>query len=404
MKCRISVTGMGILCAAGQGVSAVMDTLYSGARLAAPPKRISCELDVVYPVYEVQNLSAAAYSEGSGIIDNACSSEDSLSVRMLMQVVQEALVQAQLTPKDLVNKRVGVCIGTTTGASLNFADDYFAHKKHGWKSMSQVSSWLHSNPALAVSKYLGLSGPCQTVVNACSSGTDAIGLGMSWLENDVCDIVLAGGVDELSLVSYNGFIRLGVYDPEPCRPFDAGRKGLNLGEGAAMLVLEKRKDAEARGIALQAECAGYGTSADAYHLTAPAPEGDGVKRAIESALEQAEITCDDVDFINVHGTATPDNDRVESRVLTDMFPDTLVSATKGFTGHTLGAAGAIEAVFVIQALLDQKLPASVGFGESEDGFTMCPVSRDISIVARYGLSESLAFGGNNSVLIFSKEL
>lgn len=404
MNCRTSVTGMGILCAAGHGVQAVMGTLYDGVRRAAPPRRIRCELDVVYPVFEVQEILPALDLIDCSLFEGVKFSEYSLSVRMLMQVVQEALGQAQLTLQDLAGKRVGVCIGTTTGASLNFADDYFAHNNNEWTSTGQVASWLHSNPALAVSKFLGLSGPCQTVVNACSSGTDAVGLGMSWLANDVCDIVLAGGVDELSPVSYNGFIRLGVYDSEPCKPFDTERKGLNLGEGAAMLVLEKRDDAEARGVVLQAECVGYGTAADAYHLTAPSPEGDGVKRAIESALQQAEISREQVDFINVHGTATSDNDKVESRVLAELFPDAIISATKGFTGHTLGAAGAIEAVFVIQALLDQRLPSSVGFSESEEGFVVRPVSDATSIVAHYGLSESLAFGGNNSVLIFSKEV
>jgi 3-oxoacyl-[acyl-carrier-protein] synthase-1/3-oxoacyl-[acyl-carrier-protein] synthase II len=392
MQYEVSVTGLGCMCAAGDCMAVVMENVYAGRRSPAAPRRISCEHEIVYPVFEL-----AALPPASGAYESA-------SVRMLLAVTREALAQSGLDLELLRSKRVGICIGTTTGASLNFADDYFTYRDEAWSSDSgQVRTWLHSNPALAVSKHFGLSGPCQTIVNACSSGTDAIGTGMAWLRNDLCDIVLAGGVDELSAISYNGFIRLGIYDPSPCRPFDMDRKGLNLGEGAAMLILEKRGDVLSRNAAVLASCAGYGTSADAHHLTAPSPDGEGLIRAIRTAMTEASVLPDDISFVNAHGTGTPDNDAVESHVLSSVLPGTPISTTKGYTGHTLGAAGAIEAAFVVQALRDKRIPASAGFESQAPDWPAVPVSEPTTLPMKFGMSQSLAFGGNNSVIIFATE-
>jgi 3-oxoacyl-[acyl-carrier-protein] synthase-1/3-oxoacyl-[acyl-carrier-protein] synthase II len=255
-----------------------------------------------------------------------------------------------------------------------------------------------SNPAAVLARAFGLTGPCQTIVNACSSGTDAVGLGASWIEAGLCDLVLAGGADELGRITCNGFISMRISAPGPCRPFDRDREGLNLGEGAAVLVLEapellRRRRARARSFVL-----GYGSSCDAYHPTAPSPDGAGLDRAIQEAMAAAGIQASQVAFVNAHGTATPDNDRVEGRVLAATLPGVPFLSTKGFTGHTLGAAGAIEAAFTVACLEQGRIPACAGFKTPDPDLGAVPVTENTIIRGTVALSQSLAFGGNNAVL------
>jgi 3-oxoacyl-[acyl-carrier-protein] synthase II len=269
--------------------------------------------------------------------------------------------------------------------------------------MAPVVRFLNSNPSQVIARSLKVAGPCQTVVNACSSGTDAIGIGASWVRAGLCDIVIAGGADELCRVTYNGFISLMITDDNPCRPFDRRRRGLNLGEGAAVLVLESEKLARRRKHPPQAVLLGYGSAGDAYHLTAPHPQGRGLKRAIFSALEQSGLLAGYIAFINAHGTGTPDNDRVESNVLHELFPGVPFYSTKGCTGHTLGAAGAIEAAFTIASLNIGVVPPSAGFEERDPELPAHPIEKKTAVRGRVALSQSLAFGGTNAVLIFDKE-
>ena len=216
-------------------------------------------------------------------------------------------------------------------------------------------------------------------------------------------MVLAGGADELNRIPYFGFHSLSVVSPTLCRPFDRDRQGLNLGEGAGILVLETDAHAKARGVTAAVGIPGYGTCADAYHLTAPRPDGAGLEKAIGQALTGASLGPTDVGFINAHGTATHDNDLVEGSVLSRLFgSDVAVLSTKGYTGHTLGAAGGLEAVFTALALQEGWIPASAGFENKDDEIPMTPVTSRTGIEGRYALSTSLAFGGNNSALLFER--
>jgi 3-oxoacyl-[acyl-carrier-protein] synthase-1/3-oxoacyl-[acyl-carrier-protein] synthase II len=190
-----------------------------------------------------------------------------------------------------------------------------------------------------------------------------------------------------------------ITDDAPCKPFDSARKGLNLGEGAAMLVLEAEVSRRKRRASPMARFLGYASSTDAYHLTAPHPQGDGLRRAILGALQVSDRRWEDVAFINAHGTATPDNDRVESKVLRDLFPGTPFLSTKGYTGHTLGAAGAIEAAFTIACLDRQKIPGSAGFANVDPELIISPVMTTTAITGNTAASQSLAFGGCNGVLV-----
>jgi 3-oxoacyl-[acyl-carrier-protein] synthase-1/3-oxoacyl-[acyl-carrier-protein] synthase II len=266
--------------------------------------------------------------------------------------------------------------------------------------MMSIQRYLRSNPAAVIARQFKLDGPTQTLVNACSSGTDAVGLGASWLRAGACDIVIAGGADELARVTYAGFSALMISDSEPCKPFDARRKGLNLGEGAGILILEN--PALCRQKAKRGYLLGYGSACDAYHLTAPRPDGAGLKQALHEAFAAAAVTPEQIAFVNAHGTGTPDNDRVESRVLNAVLPDVPFVSTKGYTGHTLGAAGGIEAVFTLACLLRGEIPANIGFSCPDPESPSSPVRENTRISGEVALSESLAFGGNNAVLILGK--
>jgi len=286
-------------------------------------------------------------------------------------------------------------VGTTVGSALSHEAFCRAHRAGEDPDLAPLESVLQGNPAQVIARAFGFRGPLQTVVNACASGTDALGLGASWIEGGLCDVVVAGGADELGRVTYNGFISLKITDPAPCRPFDRDRRGLNLGEGAAMVVLESERSRSRR--RARAFLLGYGAACDAHHQTAPHPEGLGLRRAIAEALSSAPGAS--LAFVNAHGTGTPDNDRVESLVLADILPGVPYLSTKGCTGHTLGAAGAIEAVFTALCLERGRIPASLGFEAPEPGIPGAPVSRPTYIVGDAALSTSLAFGGNNSALL-----
>ncbi len=369
-----------------------MQTLYGGKRHPAPPQNIRVTLDTAYPVFEVFN-------------ENAQADERVTRTSRLMEIAAaEALTRAGLNLSDLQARRVGVAIGTTVGSTLNNEPFYRRFKAGELPDLHPIQRYLHNNPALYLSETWALTGPAATIANACSSGTDAIGLAKSWLEQDLCDVAIAGGADELSRITYLGFISLLISSTKACRPFDKERDGLNLGEGAGILILEKEKTLQRRGGAPLAQVCGYGTFADAYHPTAPHPEGRGLKKALQFALRQANFSAKDVDFVNAHGTSTSNNDQVEGKVLTELFGAGIpVVSTKAYTGHTLGAAGGIEAAFTVQALLDGKLPATAGFKTFDPDCALAPTTENTELKARVAVSNSLAFGGNNSTLIFRRQ-
>lgn len=391
----IAVTGVGCLCAAGSNFKQCMGALFCGSCVPNPPTRFSSDHPTAYPVFEILELPPPVGS-------NDPQPDIMLTARFALRAAEEALGNAGLNRKILQAKRVGICIGTTVGSAMNNEEFYREYRSSNRPQMAAIHRFLNSNPARAIADHYGLSGPCQTVVNACSSGTDAIGLGAAWIRSGICDIVIAGGADELCRVTYNGFISLMITDELPCRPFDVDRKGLNLGEGAAMVVLESEALCRERNQPPRALFLGYGSACDAYHLTAPAPDGRGLKQAIAAAMAACHESVDNIAFINAHGTGTADNDRVESLVLNELLAGAPFLSTKGLTGHTLGAAGAIEAAFTIGCLEAEKIPASMGFATPDPNLAAVPVQKESAVIGTIAMSQSLAFGGNNAALIFGK--
>lgn len=389
-----AITGMGCICAVGSTLDACMAGLFQKSHgttptlTPRPPLRFTTDHPTRYPVFEVHG-----FEDVPGMLRTSA---------LGLHAAREALGDAGLDQEKLDALCVGVCMGTTMGSAMNDESFCRAYRAGEDPDMAPMERILNSNPAAVIARAFGFTGPCQTVVNACSSGTDAIGLGAAWIASGICDLVLAGGADELSRITYNGFISLKISDDKHCKPFDLNRKGLNLGEGAAVLVLESEVSRLGRNKRARSFMLGYGSACDAYHQTAPKPDGAGLKRSIAEALACSATPSTAVAFVNAHGTGTADNDRVESRVLAEVLPGVPFLSTKGFTGHTLGAAGAIEAVFTAACLEQGRIPASIGFSTPDPDMGGTPVQKAMAIQGNLAMSESLAFGGNNSVVILGK--
>jgi 3-oxoacyl-[acyl-carrier-protein] synthase-1/3-oxoacyl-[acyl-carrier-protein] synthase II len=390
----VRVSGLGCITAAGRNLAENLRSLEKGLRLPRPPE--SFRPDTVYPVFQ-----CALPEPLFGLADPAALDGCSRTALLAAHAAVEALHDAGLAVSDLGGLRAGICLGTSVGASLDFFDYYRARREGKPAPADCVRTYFRSNPALLLARVLGVRGPVQTVVNACSSGADAIGLASQWLRDGRCDLALAGGADALSYITYLGFASLRLLSPEPCAPFDRRRKGLNLGEGAGVMVLEAQNlrlsPNPARGYVR-----GYGTATDAYHLTAPHPEARGLHKALRDSLAQAGTDGRALAFINAHGTATAANDAAEGAFFRRLFPLTPFIATKGCTGHTLGAAGAVEAVFTLAHLACGRLPASPGFTEPDPDMGVAPVRTPTNLDGELALSQSLAFGGNNSILLLGK--
>jgi len=382
------ITGLGAVSAAGANVPETLESFALGRRSAGPvtlfPTALAC------PVFECRGVPADPAAPGTR------------SVTLALRAAGEAIADSGMG-NALPSDRVGVCLGTTVACQLNDLDFYTAFRARGSAPMAAVDRFLKGNLAEAVARQVGAAGPCLTVVNACSSGTDAIGIALSWIASGACDAVLAGGADELSRIPYDGFHALSVMSPALCRPFDRDRQGLNLGEGAGVLVMEAPRFASARGRRAAVELRGYGAACDAYHLTAPRPDGSGLEAAIRIALQQSDIDPAAVDFVNAHGTATRDNDKVEGSTLFRVFgAGPSVLSTKGYTGHALGAAGGLEAAFAVLALREGWLPASAGFENQDPEIPLAALRERTPVRRPCAVSTSLAFGGNNAALVFRR--
>ncbi len=386
----VSITGMGTISAAGVGLAETLDSFDKYRRNSGPVTLFETALK--YPVFEAGEIPEEFHLAGRRTISLA------------LCAVDEALSEAHLKG-ELAKLRVGVCLGTTVAGQLNDLTFYKSYRNAGSASMAAVDRYLKGNLAEFIGKKIGAGGPYLVVVNACSSGTDAIGVALSWLRNGVCDIAVAGGADELNYIPLCGFGSLGIVSTKLCAPFDKDRVGLNLGEGAGVLILETVASANKRGKKSNLYLTGYGSASDAHHLTAPRPDGLGLRMSIKKALDESGITHDDICFVNAHGTGTLDNDKVEGMVLGELLGvDIRFLSTKGFTGHTLGAAGGLEAVFTAAGLREGWIPASAGFMNKDDDIPVAPVREKTGISGQYALSTSLAFGGSNAALVFSRDL
>lgn len=335
-----------------------------------------------------------------------CSRSDLLG----LQAAAEAIEDSGLTPQVLAE--AAVIVGTGAGGADSTAAYIERVRRRG--EAKAPPSWLvphqPANTADLLGNRLGLSGPRCTLMTACSSSATALGVGLDWIRLGRVRRALVGGTEALCALTFGGFSALRAMDEQPCRPFHADRKGLTLGDGAAMLLLEDAELAAARGARPYAELAGYGISADAYHLTAPPPDGRGAVSAMRAALRDAGLEPAEVDYVNAHGTATPHNDPIEAAAIMQVFGDhatggdLAVSSTKAMTGHTLGAAGAVEAVVCALAIHHGVIPPTLRLDQAD------PACGDLDLVPQRprdarlaaALSNSFAFGGNNTSLVLRR--
>jgi 3-oxoacyl-[acyl-carrier-protein] synthase-1 len=296
--------------------------------------------------------------------------------------------------------RCGVVLGTSTSSIGRTEEGYRQLDQEGRFPAAFRQSHIHNPnaPTAFISRELGTHGPNLTISTACSSSAKAFATAARWLQQDLVDAVIVGGVDSLCQSVIYGFNSLQLIDPEPCKPFDVERGGISLGEAAgyALLTREPMNDS---GIRLT----GYGESSDAYHMSSAHPDGLGAELAIRAALERSNQRATDIEYINLHGTGTRANDEIESKVCKRIFPaSTLCSSTKGWTGHTLGAAGICEAVLTIDALATGLLPGCINTNAPEpqikDQLLMANLNKEINSA----MSNSFGFGGNNCSLIFAR--
>jgi 3-oxoacyl-[acyl-carrier-protein] synthase II len=328
---------------------------------------------------------------------------------MALAAALEALEDAGLLPvPDDLRETAGVVIGGGAGGMLECESVYSAYLHRGHHvGFAPFAAFCCASAADHIAAKLQLMGPKTTFMTACSSGATAVGFGRDLIRDGLAEVVVAGGTEPLSRVTYASFNALQAVDPEFCKPFDKNRQGLSLGEGAGILILESLTHARSRSARIHAEFLGYGVSCDAHHMTAPDPEGSGALRCMQAALADADIDPRQVSYVNAHGTATPANDRMETRALKALLGQRAyavpVSSTKSMTGHTLGAAGAIEAVAAVVSVAGQFAPPTLHRTVPDPECDLDYVTEGARTCAvDVVLSNSFAFGGNNTALVLGR--
>ncbi len=414
---RVVITGMGLVTPLGSGVDPVWRRLldgHSGIRriegidVADLPARIAgvvprgaapgeLNLDALFDVKEQRRL------------------ED--FIVYAIAAADEALGHAGWrTPSEAQQLRTGVLVGSGVGGLPGIADSAVTLHERGWKKISPffIPTALVNEASGLISMRYGFRGPCHSVVTACSTGANAIGDAARMIALDDADVMVAGGAEaathRLALAGFAAMRALSTgFNDTPkaaSRPWDRARDGFVLGEGAGVVVLEALEHAQARGATIWAEVTGYGMSGDAYHLSAPDPKGHGALRSMRAALKRAELGPDQLDYVNAHATSTPVGDPIELHALRELLGAAAdlasISSTKSATGHLLGAAGAVEAIFSVLALRDQIAPPTLNLTDPDDagGLDLVPLRAKPRRI-RHVLSNSFGFGGTNASLVLS---
>lgn len=410
MKKRVVITGLGAITPLGNSVESFWRNIQKGI----------CGIKKI-TYFDTEDFQAkiAAQVNGFDVQDYM----DKKEARRMDRYTQYAMAASSMAVKhaelDLAKvntDRFGVILGSGIGGIEtleNQANILFA-KGPGRVSPFFIPMMIGNMAAGQISIAFGAKGPNTTIVTACASATNAIGEAFRTIKGGFADVIITGGseapITRLALAGFCSMRALSTNNEDPqksCRPFDLNRDGFVMGEGAGMLVLESYEHAVRRGAKILAEIAGYGLTADAYHITAPAPEGEGGARAMKEALADGGIDVKDVDYINAHGTSTPYNDKFETAAIKSVFGDhakkVAVSSTKSMTGHLLGAAGGIEAIVMVKAIEDQFLPATINYDTPDPECDLDYVpNRGRKGKINVALSNSFGFGGQNACIAVKK--
>ena len=408
-KRRVVITGLGALAPNGNSVPQYWGSLISGKSGIGYITAFDTENLSVKIAGELSNFDPQDHFERKEL-----RKLDPFTVYHMVSS-SEAITQAELT-QNVDMDRVGVIIGSGVGGIQTLEDQCNIYSSRGQRRVSpffvprMIANIAAGNLAI---KY-GFKGPNQTIISACASGTDAIGLAARTIQYGDADVMITGGTEaSITGLTISGFANIKALstrneDPESAsRPFDAERDGFVLGEGSASIVLEELSHAEKRGASILAELVGYGSTDDAFHITQPSEGGKGAIKAMQNALDDANLSVNDIDYINAHGTSTPFNDKTESAAIASLFGDHTkklkVSSTKSMVGHALGASGALEAIACIQAIQNDILPPTINYTNSDPECTLDYVpnnSQESTINA--AMSNSFGFGGHNGVIVIKK--
>ncbi|MED4452224.1 beta-ketoacyl-ACP synthase II [Metabacillus fastidiosus] len=410
MKRRVVITGMGAVTPLGHNVDSTWENIKNGVSGIAPITRIDSEKFNVKVAGEVKDFSPEKYM-------------DIKEARRMGRFTQFAVAASKMAMEDanlsvgenIEAEKIGVWIGSGIGGLGEFEDQHKRFLDKGPKRVSPfiIPMLIPDMAAGRVSIELGAKGINNCSVTACASGANSIGDAFRVIQNGQADAIIAGGseaaITEMTIAGFSNMTALST-NPDPktaSRPFDKNRDGFVIGEGAGIIILEELTHALARGARIYGELAGYGATGDAFHITTPAPNGEGAQRAMKLALKDADVSTEQVDYINAHGTSTYYNDLYETNAVKEVFGDRAyklsISSTKSMTGHLLGAAGAIEAIFALLSIKEGIIPPTINYETSDDELDLDYTPnkakhKDVNIV----ISNSLGFGGHNAALLFKK--
>jgi 3-oxoacyl-[acyl-carrier-protein] synthase II len=408
---RVVVTGMGVISPVGNDVPTFWNNIQHGVSGIGPlTKCDTAGLDSRVSA-EVKGFDTKNYFEVKEAKRMA------LFTQYAVAAAKEAWRDAGFEGPSAMPERTAVILGNGIGGR---EVDHEAHKTLFEKGAQRISPMaipklIINEAAGNISMALNAKGPVLTIVTACASGTDAIGVALDAIRSGRADVVITGGTEAaITPVAIGGFCALGAlstkYNDTPgkaCRPFDLNRDGFVMGEGAGILVIETLEHARKRGARIHAELAGYGATGDAFHLTAPEPSGDGAARAIRAALLDADLKPTDIDYFNAHGTSTPINDPMETQAIKLAFGDEArrlkVSSTKSMTGHMIAAAGAVEAIICVLAVRDGFCPPTINYETPDPACDLDYVPNvGVAMPVRAAVSTSLGFGGHNGALVIKR--
>lgn len=400
MTKRVLITGMGMISSIGKNVEETYESLVKEKSGTGKATILNTIHKDTFPLSEIkltddQLLTLAELSDDRIYTRTTC---------LGLIAAREAVENAGL--KSVSRLRTGMISGTTVGGMGKTEDNYKDYLLPENTSINSQYVDTHDcgDSTQTIADLIGYNDFVTTISTACSSSANAIMLGARLIKNNILDRVIVGGVDSLTKFTINGFNTLMILDKDLCKSFDADRKGLNLGEAAGYIIIESEAAAKEGNREILGEVKGYANSNDAYHQTASSPEGNGAYLAMSKALKVAGLSPKDIDYVNVHGTGTPNNDLSEGNAMARLFEGNFprFSSTKAYTGHTLGAAGGIEAVISLLSIKHQTIFPNLNFTTPIPDISVSPVTSLISDAGvKTVLSNSFGFGGNNTSLIFS---
>ena len=408
MTDRVVVTGIGLVTPVGSDRKTTWDSLLEGKSGIDYISLFDAEAFESRIAAEVNDFDAAP------ILGRKDARRLDRFAQFACIAALEALEDAGMDMATEDPDRVGVLIGSGVGGIITISEQHKILLDKGPKRVSPflVPMMLGDMASGQVSMMIGAKGPNFSTVSACATGTDSIGEALEMIRRGRADVVIAGGTEaavcEIGVAGFNSCMALSTRNDDPqaaSRPFDTGRDGFVLGEGAGLVVLESLEHAEKRGANVLAELAGYGASSDAHHVTQPHPEGEGAARAMKWAIQDAKLVPENVDYINAHGTSTPLNDKFETIAIKRMYGDHAyklkISSTKSMTGHLLGAAGGIEAAFSVLAIKEGIIPPTINLDDVDPDCDLDYVpNKAVKQKVDVAMSNSLGFGGHNASLVF----